>query len=96
MDCFPWLAKLYPARAPQDAGARARARARAQAQAQAQATLEARIADEMEAQLEEIRAEPIFCCEPTTSDMSSMSSMSSDASCASGQLYWEQLRGETF
>ena len=86
MDCLPWLYKLYPARAARQA--------QAQAQAQAQSTLEARIADEMKAQLEEIRAEPIFCCQPSMSEVSSNASDASDASdasCKSGYLYWEQL-----
>jgi len=81
MDCLPWLAKLYPTRVA----------AQGAAPAPAPESLETRIANEMEAQLAEIEAEPIFCCD-ATSDTSS----ASDASCASGQLYWEQLRNETF
>ena len=81
MDCLPWLTKLYPTRVVPQGAAPAPAPAE---------SLETRIENEMEAQLAEIEAEPIFCC-----DAMSDTSSASDASCASGQLYWEQLRSET-
>ena len=83
MDCLPWLAKLYPTRVVPQGAAPALASAPTE-------SLETRIENEMEAQLAEIEAEPIFCCDATSD-----TSTASDASCASGQLYWEQLRSET-